>query len=144
MTFLLLLTKKLKGALTFATGSNARIRSCLLTKWNTKNHSPITKTFISTMQYTHRKALILFPVIVVLVNVTRGIPNHGLQTFLGYDYWVRRYPSLGYTDWDGFWNNYHSGRIQYKRASSETTGQACTPGCQCEQELECSGNLEKL
>ena len=96
----------------------------------------------TTMLSFCSKALILFPVIAIVFIKTAAIPYHGSQKFLGHNYWTSRYPSLGYTDWYGFWNDYYSGRRQYKRPSSETSGQACT-GCQCDTsklELKCSGN----
>ena len=106
----------------------------------------IAKAFIA-MRCFFKKLLKLFTVMVLIaLKEAVAIPYHGSQRFLGYDYWTRRYPSLGYTDWDGFWNNYYRGRIQYKRSSSETSGQACT-GCQCDtptQELRCFGNPGEL
>ena len=76
-----------------------------------------------------------------------SIPNHGQQKFLGFSYWMRRYPSLGYTsDWDGFWNNYASGRVRYERGRSETSGLACV-GCLCDEvteELKCRGSPTAL
>lgn len=84
--------------------------------------------------------------IAVYTVVAKAIPYHGSQRYLGYDYWTRRYPSLGYTDWDGFWNNHYSGRTKYNRGSSQTSGQACT-GCLCDtfkEELQCSGNPTEL
>lgn len=84
--------------------------------------------------------------IAVYPVVATAIPYHGSQRYLGYDYWTRRYPSLGYTDWDGFWNNHYSGRTKYNRGSSQTSGQACT-GCLCDtlkEELQCSGNPTEL
>lgn len=104
---------------------------------------PLKDIFIiATMFGAFTFPLILFTVIVLFFNSTEFIPYHGSQTFLGYDYWTRRYPSLDYSDWNGFWNNHYSGRTQYKRASSETAVQECT-GCQCDdlkQELRCFGS----
>lgn len=103
------------------------------------------KAFITRMR-CFKRLLKLLMLMVISLKEAVAIPYHGSQKFLGYDYWTRRYPSLGYTDWDGFWNNYYSGRTQYKRPSSETSGQACT-GCQCDtllQELRCFGNPGKL
>ena len=70
-----------------------------------------------------------------------GVPNHVGGQFLGHNYWNDRY-SLGYTDWFGFWNNYHSGRTEYKRGTSETVGRVCSSDCRCSNDegLVCSGN----
>ena len=108
---------------------------------------PLKDIFIiATMLGAFTFPLILFTVIVLVLNSTESIPYHGSQIFFGYDYWTRRYPSLDYSDWNGFWNNHYSGRTQYKRASSETAVQECT-GCQCDdfkQELRCFGSPGKL
>lgn len=128
--------------------SNRRILTCLPCASNfyftssAGERFKVSKAFITRML----SPLIPFTAIVLVLKTAVAIPYHGSQRFLGYDYWTRRYPSLGYTDWDGFWNNYYSGRTQYKRASSETSGQECT-GCQCDdfmQEIRCFGNPSKL
>ena len=90
--------------------------------------------------------LILYAVIFSSLGVAYAIPYHGSQRFLGHQYWTVRYPSLAYTDWDGFWNNYYNGRVEYERASSETSGKVCM-NCGCDdlkQELKCSGSPIKL
>ncbi|XP_078366394.1 uncharacterized protein LOC144650562 [Oculina patagonica] len=94
----------------------------------------------------HRISLILPVIFIATTRLAVSIPYHGPQNFLGYLYWTRRYPSLGYEDWDGFWNNYYSGRKQYNRGSSETSGLACQ-GCVCDeviQELKCRGTPSTL
>ena len=75
--------------------------------------------------------------IIVTARLVVSVPSHGTQIYRGHSYWTKRYPSLGYTEWDGFWNNYYSG--EYKRGS---TGVSCQ-GCHCDdakQELECLGS----
>lgn len=49
-------------------------------------------------------------IVIVAARLVVSFPSHGTQKFLGHSYWNKRYPSLGYTEWDGFWNNYDSGR----------------------------------
>lgn len=54
----------------------------------------------------------------------------------GFSYWQDRYSSLGYSDWDGFWNT--NGGGNYDRASS---GSPCG-GCACDggqQKATCTG-----
>ena len=75
--------------------------------------------------------------VIVTARLALSIPSHGSQIYRGHSYWTQRYPSLGYKEWDGFWNNYY-GRNQYKR---DTSGVSCG-GCDCDddkQELDCRG-----
>ena len=109
-------------------------------------HQRISKKAVlsaSTMLF-HFKTSLILPValIIVTARLVVCIPYHGLEEFLGHSYWTQRYPSLRYTEWDGFWNNYYSGRKEYKRSSTETSAVSCG-GCYCdedEQELECRGS----
>lgn len=85
-------------------------------------------------------------IIIVTARLIISVPYHGSQKYLGHSYWTQRYSSLGYTEWDGFWNNYYNGRKQYERGSTETSGESCG-GCHCdedEQELECRGSPSLL
>lgn len=75
-------------------------------------------------------------------KLVKSIPNHGPQEFVGHSYWANRYPTLGYTEWDGFWNNQDVCREKYKRARSEISEQVCQ-GCDCDtvtEELKCDGS----
>ena len=84
--------------------------------------------------------------IIVTARLVDSVPNHGTQKYRGHSYWTQRYPSLGYTEWDGFWNNYYYGKVEYRRDSTETSGESCQ-GCHCDydkQELECRGSPLKL
>lgn len=85
-------------------------------------------------------------IIIVTARLIISVPYHGSQKYLGHSYWTQRYSSLGYTEWDGFWNNYDNGRKQYERGSTETSGESCG-GCHCDedkQELECPGSPSLL
>ncbi|KAK2566477.1 Cartilage oligomeric matrix protein [Acropora cervicornis] len=85
------------------------------------------------------KALAHFLVFAILVKEAGAVPNHGSQRFLGHSYWNTRYPSLGYSEWNGFWNNFYSRRVWYNR--SETSKQYCTR-CKCDtMEIQCPKNL---
>ena len=75
-------------------------------------------------------------------KLVKSIPNHGSKKFLGHLYWANRYPTLGYTEWDGFWNNEDVCREKYKRARSQISEQVCQ-GCDCDtvtEELKCDGS----
>ena len=90
--------------------------------------------------------ILLVAIIIVTARLVVSFPYHGLQKFLGHSYWTQRYPSLGYTEWDGFWNNYYSGKSQYKRGSTETSVAICRE-CDCDddkQELKCRGSPSTL
>lgn len=98
--------------------------------------------------FFHLRISLILPAAIVIVaaRLVVSFPSHGPQKFLGHSYWKKRYPSLGYTEWDGFWNNYDSGRDGYKRGSSETSVADCA-GCDCDddkQELECRGSPSTL
>lgn len=91
----------------------------------------------------HLRISFILPVAIIFVTarLVVSVPYHGLEKYLGHSYWTQRYPSLGYTEWDGFWNNYYNGRRQYKRGSTETSEVTCD-GCDCDddkQELKCRG-----
>ncbi|XP_068721591.1 uncharacterized protein [Montipora capricornis] len=94
----------------------------------------------------HNKAFMRFLATAILLDVAGAVPSHGGQWFLGHSYWTFRYPSLGYTEWDGFWNNHYSERIWYNRSSSETKDKECTRECRCDikEDFKCPDNLEIL
>ena len=84
--------------------------------------------------------------VIVTARLVVSVPYYGIQKYRGHSYWTQRYASLGYTEWDGFWNNYYMGEVEYKRGSTETSGVSCQ-GCHCDddkQELECRGSQLKL
>ena len=86
------------------------------------------------------RAEFVYCLLLFLAKEARTVPNHGIQTFLGYEYWNNRY-TMGYTDWNGFWNNGNNGRTMYNRQNSETSGQSCG-GCSCnnqERTTTCTG-----
>ena len=89
------------------------------------------------------KALTHFLVFAILVKEAGAVPNHGYQRFLGHNYWNTRYRSLGYSEWNGFWNNFDSRRVWYNRSHFETsTSQRhCTRSCKCDMEIQCPKNL---
>ena len=84
----------------------------------------------------------LLVIFIASSKLVKSIPNHGPQKFVGHSYWANRYPTLGYTEWDGFWNNKDVYREKYKRARSEISEQVCQ-GCDCDtvtEELKCDGS----
>ena len=79
--------------------------------------------------------------LISFARVAQNLPAHGGQTFLGFSYWNNRYPTLGYNDWPGFWNNNNDGRVQYNRRNSDTNGFSCG-GCSCNDQTRtatCTG-----
>ena len=110
-------------------------RSQSLSKYLKKNSS------VRLNMFFHRLTISLIlqvAFIIVTARLVVSIPYHGTQIYLGHSYWTQRYSSLGYKEWDGFWNNYYGRRKQYKR---DTSGLSCG-GCGCDdekQELDCRG-----
>ena len=95
--------------------------------------------------FFHLKISLILKVafIIITARLAVSVPQyHGTQKYRGHSYWTQRYPSLGYTVWGGFWNKYYYGEEEYKRGSTETSGESCG-GCHCDddkQELECRGS----